>query len=262
MNDNAPNSCELCLFLAGYSAWLLGCGSTCLRLEKNVNRMAKAYNHNVEITIMPRHVHLSITSGDSEGASAEAVTAIASVKHTSISFDMNTRLSELSWDIADGKIDFSAAKSRLDEIVSEKPRDERIVMLLVALANASFCRLFGGDLIAMGVVACATMAGYYLKLLLLSRGVDVRVVFMICAFVSSVLGATDVLFAIGKTPLIAMGSSVLYLVPGIPFLNSFSDMLYRHYICAFSRFVDAIVLTCCLSFGLCAGMLLMNVGMF
>ncbi|MDE6344424.1 MAG: threonine/serine exporter family protein, partial [Muribaculaceae bacterium] len=63
-------------------------------------------------------------------------------------------------------------------------------------------------------------------------------------------------------PSIALGTSVLYLVPGIPFLNSFSDMIYRHYFCAFCRFTDAVVLTCCLSIGLCAGMMLMNVGMF
>ena len=68
--------------------------------------------------------------------------------------------------------------------------------------------------------------------------------------------------AIGDTPTTAMATSVLYLVPGIPYLNSFSDMLCRHYICAFCRFMDAIVLTGCLSAGLCCGMLLMNVGMF
>lgn len=255
-----PSSCELCIFLADYSAWLLGCGATCIRLEKNVQRMARAYGHNVEITIMPRHVHLSITAG--EGVSAEAVTAIASVKHTSISFNINTRLSVLSWEVADGKVDFDTARSRMEEIVHNDPRNKWLELGLVALANASFCRLFGGDPAAMLVVCIATMAGYYLKLLLLGRGWDVRAVVIICAFVSSVLGATDVLFSFGTTPLVAMGSSVLYLVPGIPFLNSFSDMLYRHYICAFSRFTDAVVLTCCLSFGLCGGMMLMNVGMF
>ena len=70
------------------------------------------------------------------------------------------------------------------------------------------------------------------------------------------------LFGLGSTPGIAIGSSVLYLVPGIPFLNSFSDLLNHHYICAFSRFMDAVVLTCCLSLGLCAGMAMMQVGMF
>ena len=94
------------------------------------------------------------------------------------------------------------------------------------------------------------------------RGVDLRVAVLASAFVSSVLGATALLFGLGNTPAIAMGTSVLYLVPGIPFLNSFSDLVYRHYICSMSRFADAMVLTACLSAGLCAGMALMGVGMF
>lgn len=251
-----PTACELCLFLADYCAHLLGCGATCLRLEKNLNRIAATYGHKVEITIMPRHIHLSIIGHD-----AEAVTSIASVKGC-ISFNINTLLSQLSWEIADGKIDFDSARDKMRYIVSHDPRNKWIELLLVAVANASFCRLFGGDPAAMAVVGLATMAGYYLKMLMLSYDIDLRVTVIVCAFVSTVLAATDVLFSLGHTPLIAIGSSVLYLVPGIPFLNSFSDMLNRHYICAFSRFVDAVVLTCCLSFGLCAGMMLMNVGMF
>jgi len=82
----------------------------------------------------------------------------------------------------------------------------------------------------------ATMAGYWLKTQLLSKKVDIRATVAICAFVSAVLGATDSLFALGSTPDIALGTSVLYLVPGIPLLNSFSDMLYRYYICSMSRF--------------------------
>ncbi len=141
-------------------------------------------------------------------------------------------------------------------------QNEWSVLLLASVANASFCRLFGGDAVAMVVVFIATLAGCYLKQILLYKGWDVRAVFMACSFVSSVLGATGILFSLGGTPFIALGTSVLYLVPGIPLLNSFSDMLYRHYVCAFSRFVDAVVLTCCLSIGLCGGMVFMNVGMF
>ncbi|MDE5689172.1 MAG: threonine/serine exporter family protein, partial [Duncaniella sp.] len=73
---------------------------------------------------------------------------------------------------------------------------------------------------------------------------------------------TDALFHLGQTPEIAIGNSVLYLVPGIPFLKSVRDMLAGHYICSFSRFMHAMILTGCLSIGLCGGMMMMNIGMF
>lgn len=253
-----PTANDLTLFLSRYSAWLLGSGATSMRLEKNVSRIARAYGKEVELFIMPRHIHISLW----ERGNADVTTSIAAVNHTAISFNLNTELSKLSWEIADNKLGFIEAKRQFEYYIQNDRQNKWLVLILVAFANAAFCRLFGGDWQAMMVVGIATLAGYYLKILLLEKGTDLRVMAIVCSFVSSILGATCQLFGFGTTPDIAIGTSVLYLVPGIPFINSFSDMLYRHYLCALSRFTDAVVLTCCLSLGLCAGMMLMNAGMF
>ncbi|WP_300172391.1 threonine/serine exporter ThrE family protein [Duncaniella sp.] len=249
---------KYCLFLSEYAAWLLGAGATCIRLERNVKRMAEAFDHEVVMTIMPRHIHMTVCNRDR----SDSYTYITALRTSMISFDINTRLSELSWAVADGRLDFRQAEAEFNRIVKTPPADKRLVLLLASCANASFCRLFGGDLPAMAIVFIATLAGYYLKQVLCEQKVDMRIIFIMCAFVSSVLGATDALFHLGQTPEIAIGTSVLYLVPGIPFLNSFSDMLAGHYICSFSRFMHAMILTGCLSIGLCGGMMMMNIGMF
>lgn len=253
-----PSISDISLFLAKYSSLLIGSGATCIRLEKNVDRIAKAYGKEAELTITPRHVNISVY----EPGKTDVVTSIASVAAAPVSFDVNSQLSKLSWEIADKRIDFAEARRRFDICSQPGAQNKWLLMLLVAFANASFCRLFGGDWVAMATVWVATFAGYYLKLLLARHKMDARGIWVICSFVSAVLGATDGLFSLGATSEIALGTSVLYLVPGIPFINSFSDCLYKHYLCAFSRFCDAIILTCCLSIGLCAGMLLMNAGMF
>lgn len=249
---------SICTFLLDYSIALFGAGSTCIRLEKNIGRMACALGVRADITIMPRHIHLTVCNKTGDSA-----TRLATVGSPHIDFEANTRLSALSWELADGKIQFEECSRKLQQIVRGRHRiNSWLLIALVGGANASFCWLFGGDLTAMTIVAIATMAGFRLRMLMLGSGIDIRVIMMVCAFVSTVLGATDMLFSIGDTPAITIGTSVLYLVPGIPFLNSFSDMLYRHYICAFCRLTDALMLTCCLSVGLCAGMALMNAGMF
>lgn len=249
---------DVSLFLSDYAAWLLGSGSTCIRLERNVDRMAKTWNCHAVMTILPRHIHMTVSSLDH----SESFTYISATGCYGISFDINSKLSSLSWEVADQRIDFHEARRRFDQIIQTKPETPSLVLLLASLANASFCRLFGGDWAAMAVVFIATAAGIYLKNLMLGKKADLRVVFIVCAFVSSVLGAGAGLFGLGHTPEIAVGTSVLYLVPGIPFLNSFSDLLAGHYICSFSRFLHAVILTCCLSIGLCAGLLTMNLGMF
>lgn len=252
-----PTAKEICVFLADYSALLLASGATCIRLDKNVDRIARAFGMEAEMTVMPRHVHLTVV----DEHRGEIQTSIATVPNSGISFAINTELSRLSWEIADERISFVEALERYEMIRKGEGQNRWLVLLLVALANASFCRLFGGDGMSMLIVALATLAGYYLKISLLGRNMDVRLVFMVCAFASSVIGASCMLFSLGSTPEVAFGTSVLYLVPGIPFLNSFSDMLYRHYLCAFARFFDAVILTICLSLGLCGGMLLMHANM-
>lgn len=257
---NTPESCSLnesCIFLCEYAARLLGSGATCIRVEKNVNRIARALGYQVVMTILPRHVHMTVCTPDH----SDSYTYISSPGNSPISFEVNTRLSELSWEISDGRIPFRKARRRMEDIVASSHAIPALP-LLVGLANASFCRLFGGDVFAMGAVFAATIAGFYLKQLLAGRRINVLLIFIICSFVSSVLAAGAGLFHLGETPQTAIATSVLYLVPGIPFLNSFSDLLAGHYICAFSRFINATVLTCCLSIGLCGGMVMMHTGMF
>ena len=252
-----PNSVparRLALFLADYAAALLGCGATCIRIEKNVERMAAVMGFDLELAIMPRNIHLSVY----DPLTDERYSTIRKIRHSGISFDINTRLSKLSWDVADRKISFADAERAFADILQTPPANPWLVLVLASAANMSFCRLFGGDPTAMLVVFLATLVGYRLKQILLRMHVDVRVVFILAAFASSVFGAGAHIFGWGATPEIAIGTSVLYLIPGIPYINSISDMLEGHYLCAFARFMDAMLLTASLSVGLCGGMLLMG----
>ena len=257
--EQRPSSEQVCHFLSEYASWLLGCGATCIRLEMNLTRIAMAFGKNVELYITPRHIHLSVT--DTISPALKAATCIVSVRHIPTSFNINTRLSRLSWEIADRKTGFKEAEKYFRQIVSNDIQSKALVLMLVSVANASFCRLFGGDSIAMATTGIATLAGYYIKQRMLSLGIDLRATVFVCSFVSVVIAASGSIFHSCPSD-IALATSVLYLIPGVPFLNSFSDMLYRYYICALSRFMDALVITACLSAGMCCGMLLMNAGMF
>lgn len=248
---------EIGLFLAEYSALLFRSGATCIRLEKNLKRMALNWSLDVSVTILPSRIHLELT--DSDGKAYPFETAIGK---SSINFNIITRLSRLSWRVADTSLSLETTRRLFDIIRSTPPASGLWVLFAASCANSAFCRLFGGDFMAMSVVFCATLGGYYLKQIMLAAAVDIRLVFTACAFVSSVLAASGYLFSLGQTPDVAIATSVLYLVPGIPFLNAFSDMTDGHYISCLTRLTDAVILTCCLSAGLCLGMKLMNVGMF
>lgn len=254
--DIKPDVKETALFLSDYAVQIFGSGCTCIRLEKNMKRMAAALGMSVEFSILPRHIHITVSQGDND------YTSVIGIKSLPISFARITDLSRMSWHLADGKIDFYEARDMLPRVCNCSKINSWELIVLVSLANASFCRLFTGDLIAMGVVFLATFIGFYLKGLMFGKGIDGRVVFFVCALVSTMIAAGAQRLGLGTTPDVAVATSVLYLVPGIPFINSFCDLLDGHYLCAFGRAMNAGILLCCLSLGLCAGMAIMHINMF
>ena len=249
---------ETAAFLAEYASLLSGCGATCIRIEKNTKRMGRAFGVNIDPFIMPAHVSVSVWITDR----TNDVTALRKTPSCGISFNLNTRLSQLSWEVADNRLDLPSAIERFGRIKSTKPTGKWEVLILASLANAAFCRLFGGDVSSMLIVLVSTLAGYRLKQIMLEDGCDIRLTFLCASFFSASISAGGHIFNISSTPELAIGTSVLYLIPGVPYINSVSDMIYRHYLCAFSRFLDAAVLTACLSVGLCAGMLLLGLKWF
>ena len=57
----------------------------------------------------------------------------------------------------------------------------------------------------------------------------------------------------------AFGTSVLYLVPGIPYLNSVCDFFSGHIKLGTERIIDAILLTASLSLGFCGAAVIMKI---
>ncbi|MDE5871633.1 MAG: threonine/serine exporter family protein, partial [Muribaculaceae bacterium] len=182
----------ICLFLSEYSAWLLGSGATSISRERNVRRMAESLGCRAEMTILPRHIHMTVFLPDH----TDSYTYIIATHPMPISFEINTRLSRLSWSMADDHLTLEDARKRFKEIIKTPPADRHLVLLLASCANAAFCRLFTGDWAAVGVVFLSTLVGFYLKQVLTRHKLDVRLVFIICAFVSSILASTATMFSL------------------------------------------------------------------
>ena len=132
-------------------------------------------------------------------------------------------------------------------------------MLLTALANLSFCRLFGGDMYAMVVVFVATFVGNAYKNYMTEWHWDVRFATIVSSYISAMVGSSCFIGGLGSTPETALGASVLWLVPGIRFINAVSDMANGHYVVSQSRLTDAVITTICLSLGLCLALVTLDI---
>ena len=56
-------------------------------------------------------------------------------------------------------------------------------------------------------------------------------------------------FGITKTPGIAIGLSIVYLIPGIQIINALADVLHEYTLMALSRGVNMIILLTCIAVG-------------
>lgn len=246
---------DLCSFLCDYTCELIGAGASGLRATKNVSRMASRFKCTCSLDLTKTSICLQLISSEN-GLRAFRNKLI---EHNGINFSKIRRLSSLSWDVADRKISLDQAFSRFRAIASEKPLDGTLVRILTCFANASFCELFGGDAISMGIVAIATYFGFLLKQILLKKEVNTFVTFTISSFVAAIISTSAYIFNLGHTPNIAFGTSVLYLVPGIPYLNSVCDLFSGHLKLGAERIMDAILLTISLSLGFCGAAFLMKI---
>ncbi len=138
-------------------------------------------------------------------------------------------------------------REQYEQILAAPRTHPLFVLILVGLANASFCRLFGGDLPAMGIVFWATVVGFICKQKLIQEHVNHYIAFMVSAFVASLCTSISLIFNTDSE--IALTTSVLYLVPGVPLINGVIDIVEGYIQTGFSRLVEAFLLIGCIGWG-------------
>lgn len=102
------------------------------------------------------NIILTISDNDTK----ETYSEVIDIPALPISFEKNAKLSALSWETYDKHLSLEELKDKYEEIIASPHIDPLFVLILVGFANASFCRLFGGDITSMGIVFSATITGF------------------------------------------------------------------------------------------------------
>ena len=238
-------------FIARYLSHMLGAGVHTSRVARNSKRIGTALGVDVSIHTSQKTATLTVKSGQLMN------TRVLDIPAFPISFEWNADLSALSWAAYDRKMPLKEIEAKFDELISKPRMNPVFVLLMVSLANASFCRLFGGDVWAMLVTFTATMIGFFTRQHLTRRKVNHYIVFIISAFVASLCASTALTLGIDSAE-IALATSVLYLVPGVPLINGIIDITDGHIQIGISRLVNALMLIVCIAIGMSATLMLVK----
>lgn len=249
---------EAAYFLGEYAATLMAVGAQTSRIEYNTIRIASELGFKVNMLIFPRTISIMLQDQDSE----HSYSYICHTPKLALNFRTNMLLSQLSWNAFDDHLPLDVIRQRFDEIVKYPRESPWTVLILVSFANACFCRLFDGNYTSMAIVFIATFIGFYIRQILTRKGMSALAVFVICSFVSTMIGACDYLFIHGGTEDMSLGTSMLYLVPGVPLINGVMDIIDHHVLNGSARLVNACMLIIAIALGLSVTLLLTQVDPF
>lgn len=231
-------------FISEYTSHMMGCGVHASRVIRSAKRIGEAYEYVVRISVFQKSIILTLL----DSTTHEQYNEVIEIPALPISFDHNSKLSALSWEVYDKHISLRKLQDKYNHIISRPAIHPFFVLILVGIANASFCRLFGGDWLSMGIIFSSTLCGMFLKQQMSMYGVNHYLVFIISAFVASLCASVSLIFE--TTSEIAIATSVLYLVPGVPLINGVIDIVEGHIITGFSRLIQALLLIVCIATGL------------
>ena len=253
-----PQIQELTNFLSEYTAKMLSIGTYTARIERCVRRIADAYDYEASLMIFVRHFIISVMDPADNSIRRTYVKTGAAAR---ISFDLISELSALSWEIYDEKIPLARARASFAEILASQKKSFAKTLILLSIANSAFCELFGGDGGAMALVFAATAFGICARHLLSKLKINLKIQYIAVSFAVSFIVSLGARYGLGATPDVAVGSSILFLIPGVWLINSVFDILNENMLVGISRGLNTGLLIICIAIGLFLTLSISNLGL-
>lgn len=243
MSDIEDKSLEEAgLFISEYIATLMGSGVHTSRVVRNSKRMAESLEISMQVSVFHQTVILNMQKNNRQ------YSKIVEVPTLPINFRYNSELSALSWEAYDNHLPVAVLRKKYEKILSEPTINHNIIMLMGASANAAFCRLFNGDWISTLIVFCAALIGFRVRATMNKYHANFHLTVLFSAFSASIIASSALLFK--TTADIAITTSVLYLIPGVPLINGVIDIVEGYILCGFARLTKAMLIIFCIAIGL------------
>ena len=123
-----------------------------------------------------------------------------------------------------------------------------LVITLVSLACAAFGKLNGGDFASSLIVIPATAIAIITRQQLLKRQIYSILTVLAAAFAGGIVSCLGSNWT--ATPSVTLAAAVLFLIPGIPFINAGIDIAWNHTSHGIARLTFATIVVCLMSLGL------------
>lgn len=243
---------ELGATLLNIGALLMVSGASTARIRNTITRIATSFGYNADMLISQRTLMLSLYDEDNNYF-------FNSLKRTSphgVNFTVLSGMSKMSWQVLEEKWTVRQINEEVERLVGLPHYRRWIVLALVGLAGSSFCRVAGGDVTDMLVVFIATFSGLFIRQQTLKKGFNPYMCIYFASLTASFIAGPLVRFGTGHFQEHAFATSVLFLIPGVPLINSFSDMIEGNSQNGLIRGLNGFIISFAIALGMLTSMLL------
>lgn len=237
---------------------MMSSGADTKRVINSVNRFAMALDFEAHELISHKSVIMTLI----DKRKNETYTVVTQIPKYHINFTYVAEISKLSWAVVDKKWTFNQIFEKVQTIKSQKRYPLWLELLIVGAAGAGFTNLFGGDYINMLVTFVATFIGLSVAKISAYYNLNVYAKTYLAAVSASLIASIGLVLQIGSEPQISLATSVLFLIPGAPLVNSFIDLFNNHILNGLVRFLSGVLSVLAIGLGIITAMLIYNINSF
>lgn len=238
---------------------LLASGAHCGRISRNLNRMAKQWNFDIQLELTFIGVVVTVTD---HADPQHTVTRYRNTPPHAVHLELLTEFSRLTWQVADGDLSFGQVREKMERIKQIKHYSYWWVAMAVGLSCACLCLLAGGNFFDAAVALMGAFAGSVVRVFILHHKFNPMISFVIASFVTTMISGANMVFHWGTAPETALATAVLYLVPGVPLINSLIDLIEGYLSSAWNRALFGASILLCIAVGMTCSIALLGINNF
>jgi len=164
-------------------------------------------------------------------ADGQSATVLRPVGPIGVTLVRTSEAAVLGERVAKGEVSPDAVVSEIERIKALAPPYNRWVMIVAAACTAAFfSKIPGGDWGAFGIAFVAAGVGQFLRSLLQERKFAVATVTLVCGVLSACIACVGLRLGLSQIAPATLIASVIYMVPGLPLINGFVDVVSHKYV--------------------------------
>lgn len=251
INEDAQSAGTILLEIG---ALLMSSGASTHRTRLTMERIARGLGYGIELLITQRALMLTIIEKDQQ----HFFSRLKRISPHGVNFRIVSGISHLSWNVMEESWTIAQISEEIQRLKSLPHYPRLVVLGLVGLAGSAFCNIFGGGPTEMTVAFVATVVGLFIRQEAMRLKFNPYLCIFFAAFAASLIAGLAGHFKLGADPDKAFATSVLFLVPGIPLINSVTDLMDGNIQNGIVRAVNGLMIAFSIAMGLFSVKMILN----